>query len=146
MIVVGNGVRCTQVFTVNQYIKECEFLFNSKLKLVLFGKSKFAFCVSLSKGLCGGEGAAHFPIIPKHFALRKYYSVYSSFECQWFPAEAYPPKYKDFTIWLKNTKQTNHLAYSTSFYDNKLWPFIRGKIRRVLNKMRTVPFIRACLI
>ena len=55
MIVVGNGVRCTQVFTVNQYIKECGFLFNSKLKLVLFGKSKFAFCVSLSKGLRGGE-------------------------------------------------------------------------------------------
>ena len=55
MIVVGNGVRCTQVFTVNQYIKECEFLFNSKLKLVLFDKSKFAFCVSLSKGLCGVE-------------------------------------------------------------------------------------------
>ena len=25
-------------------------------------------------------------------------------------------------------------------------PFIRGKIRRVLNKTRTVPFIRACLI
>ena len=25
-------------------------------------------------------------------------------------------------------------------------PFIRGKIRRVLNKMRTGPFIRACLI
>ena len=27
-----------------------------------------------------------------------------------------------------------------------LGPFIRGKIRRVLNKTRTVPFIRACLI
>ena len=25
-------------------------------------------------------------------------------------------------------------------------PFIRGKIRRILNKTRTVPFIRACLI
>ena len=25
-------------------------------------------------------------------------------------------------------------------------PFIRGKIRRVLNKTRSVPFIRACLI
>ena len=24
-------------------------------------------------------------------------------------------------------------------------PFIRGKIRRALNKTRTVPFIRACL-
>ena len=28
----------------------------------------------------------------------------------------------------------------------RLGPFIRGKIRRVLNKTRTVPFIRACLI
>lgn len=27
-----------------------------------------------------------------------------------------------------------------------LGPFIRGKIRRVLNKTRTGPFIRACLI
>ena len=27
-----------------------------------------------------------------------------------------------------------------------LGPFIRGKIRRVLHKTRTVPFIRACLI
>ena len=25
-------------------------------------------------------------------------------------------------------------------------PFIRGKVRRVLHKTRTVPFIRACLI
>ena len=25
-------------------------------------------------------------------------------------------------------------------------PFTRGKIRRVLNKTQTVPFIRACLI
>ena len=34
---------------------------------------------------------------------------------------------------------TNHLKYI-------IGPFIRGKIRRVLNKTRTVPFIRACLI
>ena len=32
-------------------------------------------------------------------------------------------------------------------YDSvTIGPFIRGKIRRVLNKTRTVPFIRACLI
>ena len=29
---------------------------------------------------------------------------------------------------------------------NSIGPFIRGKIRRVLNKTQTVPFIRACLI
>ena len=36
-----------------------------------------------------------------------------------------------------------HLAGRQHF---SLGPFIRGKIRRVLHKTRTVPFIRACLI
>ena len=37
------------------------------------------------------------------------------------------------------------VLYLTS-KDFTLGPFIRGKIRRVLHKTRTVPFIRACLI
>ena len=47
------------------------------------------------------------------------------------------------TIMLSHTKfgtLTGNLMWDT------IGPFIRGKIRRVLNKTRTVPFIRACLI
>ena len=43
-----------------------------------------------------------------------------------------------------------HFKSEYSFYDiffcETIGPFIRGKIRRVLNKTRTVPFTRACLI
>ena len=40
---------------------------------------------------------------------------------------------------------TNHIK-DQDMQAGTLGPFIRGKIRRVLNKRRTVPFIRACLI
>ena len=41
--------------------------------------------------------------------------------------------------------------YGSKFTDTRIQrltigPFIRGKIRRVLHKTRTVPFIRECLI
>ena len=36
--------------------------------------------------------------------------------------------------------------WTTKGCSTSLGPFIRGKIRRVLNKTRTVPFIQACLI
>ena len=48
-------------------------------------------------------------------------------------------------LWLRD------MTLGYEFYPLKctfvtIGPFIRGKMRRVLHKTRTVPFIRACLI
>ena len=47
---------------------------------------------------------------------------------------------------IQIVKDTPVARDSLKFIADLVGPFIRGKIRRVLNKTRTVPFIRACLI
>ena len=47
---------------------------------------------------------------------------------------------------LSLSPQPERLAYVRCSLTKRLGSFLRGKIRRVLNKTRTVPFIRVCLI